>query len=84
MKFYISSAFLNTREIIEIAKAADDLGYHGIGQLNPVQTLPSRAALRTRSQTADPSRPGRLGRQHATQPVPSPPPPNMPGNPDGP
>ncbi|HWS91526.1 MAG TPA: TIGR03619 family F420-dependent LLM class oxidoreductase [Mycobacterium sp.] len=31
MKFYISSAFLNTREIIEIAKAADDLGYDGIG-----------------------------------------------------
>jgi hypothetical protein len=23
MKFYISSAFLNTREIVEIAKAAD-------------------------------------------------------------
>ena len=31
MKFYISSAFLNTREIIAIAKAADDLGYDGIG-----------------------------------------------------
>ncbi|OSC41832.1 TIGR03619 family F420-dependent LLM class oxidoreductase [Mycobacterium decipiens] len=31
MKFYISSAFLNTSEIIEIAKAADDLGYDGIG-----------------------------------------------------
>lgn len=31
MKFYISSAFLNTREIIELAKAADDLGYDGIG-----------------------------------------------------
>jgi len=31
MKFYISSAFLNTREIIEIAKAADELGYDGIG-----------------------------------------------------
>ncbi|BBX73142.1 TIGR03619 family F420-dependent LLM class oxidoreductase [Mycobacterium shinjukuense] len=31
MKFYISSAFLNTAEIVEIAKAADELGYHGIG-----------------------------------------------------
>ncbi|QUR68018.1 TIGR03619 family F420-dependent LLM class oxidoreductase [Mycobacterium spongiae] len=31
MKFYISSAFLNTAEVIEIAKAADDLGYDGIG-----------------------------------------------------
>ena len=29
MKFYISSAFLNTREIIEIARAADELGYDG-------------------------------------------------------
>jgi probable F420-dependent oxidoreductase len=31
MKFYISSAFLNTKEIVEVAKAADDLGYDGIG-----------------------------------------------------
>lgn len=31
MKYYISSAFLNTREIVEVAKAADDLGYDGIG-----------------------------------------------------
>ncbi len=31
VKFYISSAFLNTREIIELAKAADELGYDGIG-----------------------------------------------------
>lgn len=31
MKFYVSSAFLNTREIIEIARAADELGYDGIG-----------------------------------------------------
>ena len=30
MKFYVSSAFLDTREIIEIARAADDLGYDGI------------------------------------------------------
>ena len=31
MRFYVSSAFLNTREIIEIAKAADELGYDGLG-----------------------------------------------------
>lgn len=31
MKFYISSGFLKTGEIVEIAKAADELGYDGIG-----------------------------------------------------
>ena len=31
MKFYISPAFVETNEIIEIAKAADDLGYDGLG-----------------------------------------------------
>ena len=31
MKFYVSSGFLNTHESVEIAKAADDLGYDGIG-----------------------------------------------------
>jgi probable F420-dependent oxidoreductase len=31
MKFYVSSAFLNVREVIEIAKAADELGYDGLG-----------------------------------------------------
>ena len=31
MKFYVSSAFLNTAEIVEIARAADELGYDGIG-----------------------------------------------------
>ncbi len=30
MKFYVSSAFLDTREIVEVAKAADDLGYDGM------------------------------------------------------
>ena len=30
MKFYVSSAFLDTREILEVAKAADDLGYDGM------------------------------------------------------
>ena len=27
MKFYVSSAFLNTREIVEVARVADELGY---------------------------------------------------------
>src|SRR6201999_1822956 len=31
LKYYISSAFLNTAEIVEIAKAADELGYDGLG-----------------------------------------------------
>jgi probable F420-dependent oxidoreductase len=30
MKFYVSTAFLDIREAVEIAKAADDLGYHGM------------------------------------------------------
>ena len=30
MKFYVSSAFLDTGEIVEIAKAAEDLGYEGM------------------------------------------------------
>ena len=29
MKFYVSPAFLPTREIVELARAADDLGYDG-------------------------------------------------------
>ena len=31
MKFYISTAFLDTRESIEVARAADELGYDGMG-----------------------------------------------------
>ena len=31
MKFYVSTAFLETREVVEIAKAADDLGHDGMG-----------------------------------------------------
>jgi probable F420-dependent oxidoreductase len=31
MKYYISTAFLNTHEIVEVARAADELGYDGIG-----------------------------------------------------
>jgi probable F420-dependent oxidoreductase len=30
LKFYVSTAFLDTSEAIEVAKAADDLGYDGI------------------------------------------------------
>jgi len=30
MKFYVSSAFLDTKEIVEVAKVADDLGYDGM------------------------------------------------------
>lgn len=31
MKFYVSTAFLDTREVVEVARAADDLGYDGMG-----------------------------------------------------
>ena len=31
MKYYVSTAFLETSEVVEIAKAADDLGYDGMG-----------------------------------------------------
>jgi probable F420-dependent oxidoreductase len=31
VRFYISTAFLDTREVIEVARAADDLGYDGMG-----------------------------------------------------
>lgn len=31
MKFYISTAFRETKEAVDIAKAADDLGYDGVG-----------------------------------------------------
>jgi probable F420-dependent oxidoreductase len=31
MKFYVSLAFLDAAEILEIARAADDLGYDGLG-----------------------------------------------------
>ena len=30
MKFYVSLAFLDTQEVVEIARAADDLGYEGL------------------------------------------------------
>ncbi|KUI37997.1 LLM class F420-dependent oxidoreductase [Mycobacterium sp. IS-1590] len=31
MRFYVSLAFLDTAEVVEIARAADDLGYEGLG-----------------------------------------------------
>ena len=43
MKYYISSAFLHTREIVEIAKAADELGYDGIGIPDHVVNLETLA-----------------------------------------
>ena len=30
MKYYISTVFLRTRDVIEIATAANELGYHGL------------------------------------------------------
>ena len=43
MKFYISSAFLNTAEIVEIARAADELGYDGMGIPDHVVNLETLA-----------------------------------------
>ena len=31
MKFYVSTAFLDIKDVVDIAKAADDLGYDGMG-----------------------------------------------------
>ena len=43
MKFYVSSAFLDAGEIVEIAKAADDLGYEGIAIPDHVVNLETLA-----------------------------------------
>ncbi len=43
MKFYISVAFRETKEAIEIAKAADDLGYDGVGIPDHVVNLETLA-----------------------------------------
>ena len=43
MKFYISLAFRETKEAIEIAKAADDLGYDGVGIPDHVVNLETLA-----------------------------------------
>ena len=43
MRFYVSIAFLDTREAIEVAKAADDLGYEGIAIPDHVVNLETLA-----------------------------------------
>lgn len=43
MKFYVSSAFLDTAEIVEIARAADELGYEGIAIPDHVVNLETLA-----------------------------------------
>jgi probable F420-dependent oxidoreductase len=43
LKFYISSAFLDTTEIVEIARAADDLGYDGMAIPDHVVNLETLA-----------------------------------------
>ncbi len=39
MRFYVSTAFLDTREAVEIARAADDLGYDGMAVPDHVVNL---------------------------------------------
>jgi probable F420-dependent oxidoreductase len=41
VKYYISIGYLDTREIVEIAKAADELGYDGLGIPDHVVNLES-------------------------------------------
>ncbi len=43
MKFYVSCAFLKTNEVLEIARAADDLGYEGLGIPDHVVNLETLA-----------------------------------------
>ena len=43
MKFYVSSAFLEAAEIVEIARAADDLGYEGMAIPDHVVNLETLA-----------------------------------------
>ena len=43
MKFYVSCAFSKTSEVVEIAKAADDLGYEGLGIPDHVVNLETLA-----------------------------------------
>ena len=43
MKFYVSCAFLKTNEVVEIARAADDLGYEGLGIPDHVVNLETLA-----------------------------------------
>jgi alkanesulfonate monooxygenase SsuD/methylene tetrahydromethanopterin reductase-like flavin-dependent oxidoreductase (luciferase family) len=58
MKFYISTAFRETKEAIEIAKAADDLGYDGVGipdHIINLESLETRTRIRAMA-SADGSR----------------------------
>jgi len=43
VKFYVSTAFLDTTEIVEIAKAAEDLGYEGVAIPDHVVNLETLA-----------------------------------------
>ncbi|TFV60552.1 TIGR03619 family F420-dependent LLM class oxidoreductase [Mycobacterium sp. PS03-16] len=43
MKFYVSLAFLDGREVVEIARAADELGYDGLGIPDHVVNLETLA-----------------------------------------
>lgn len=43
MKFYVSTAFLDTKEAIEVARAADDLGYDGMAVPDHVVNLETLA-----------------------------------------
>ena len=43
MKFYVSSAFLEASEIVEIARAADELGYEGMAMPDHVVNLETLA-----------------------------------------
>lgn len=43
MKFYVSMAFMDTREAVEVARAADDLGYDGMGIPDHVVNLETLA-----------------------------------------
>ncbi|KUI40112.1 TIGR03619 family F420-dependent LLM class oxidoreductase [Mycobacterium sp. GA-2829] len=43
MKFYVSPAFVDTSEIVEIARAADELGYDGLGVPDHVVNLETLA-----------------------------------------
>jgi probable F420-dependent oxidoreductase len=43
MKFYVSCAFLKTSEVVEIARAADELGYEGLGIPDHVVNLETLA-----------------------------------------
>ena len=39
MRFYVSTAFLDIAEVVEVARAADELGYDGIGIADHVVNL---------------------------------------------